>query len=148
MRQPFRIEPVLPVASMKTYGIVAPLATHYRAATCAEVECEAYTHGWLTAVNEVDDLGARQAHHIRRVAGRRFTETRRPDGCTEFRFEAGQKCFRAHQVPLEREPLYVVRGGDWRGNPRAESRQHARPADWVDDFAEHQDRLATRLQQG
>jgi hypothetical protein len=45
-------------------------------------------------------------------------------------------------VPLERPELYVVRGGDWRGNPRGEVRRHSGPDSWVNDFAEHQDRIA------
>ena len=76
-------------------------------------------------------------------------EVRNPLGLTEFTFEAGQTCFVEHRVPLEREPLYVVRDGDWRGNPRGTApRIHTRPDDWVDDFAEHQQRLADRFEQG
>ena len=47
-----RITPGLPVADMKTYGIRAPLATHWRKASCVEVECEGHRTGWLTVIVE------------------------------------------------------------------------------------------------
>ena len=63
-------------------------------------------------------------------------------GFTAFTFEAGHKCFAEHQVPLERPELYVLQGGDWRGNPRNEVTRFSGPDPWVNEFAEHQDRLA------
>lgn len=149
MRPLNRIMPKLPAGAMKTYQVVAPKASHWRNATCAEVECQAHANGWVTAVDEATELGQRQAGYIRRDSGRAFTERRTPEGGTEFVFPPGQRCFRAHSVPLEREPLYVVRGGDWRGNPSgAPARRHTRPDFWVEDFATHQQALADRLQQG
>jgi hypothetical protein len=143
-----RVEPALDADAMKTYGLVAPLATHWRPATCEEVDCPTMAAGWRTAVDEAEELGQRQAHYIRHQAGRRYVE-HREGALTVFIFEAGQPCFAAHQAPLEREPIYLVRGGDWRGNPRGTpARVHTRPADWVDDFATHQQRLADRLQEG
>jgi hypothetical protein len=145
-----RLAPPLPAGSMKTYQISAPRATHWRPATCAEVDCAAHVHGWRTVVDESTELGQRQAHHVRKVAGRAYTEHRDEAGLTVFTFEAGQRCFAAdsHRLPVGRPEIYVVRGGDWRGNPRGDVRKHARPADWVDDFAEHQQQLADRLAQG
>ena len=126
-----------------------------RAATCAEVDCGAYLHGWQTTVDESTDLGQGQAHYIRKNSGRRFVESRvlSDEGVplTAFRFEAGQRCFRAdeHRARLERPEIYLVRDGDWRGNPRGtEPRRHASAADWVDDFANHQETLANRLKEG
>lgn len=142
MPEPNRPEPRLPVQAFKTYALLSPISTHRRPATCAEVHCTAYERGWTTRVPRTSDL----AEFIRAgTHGRRFTETTMIDGAeAEFMFPPGQPCFRAgqHTVPLEREPLYIVRGGDWRGNPTGEKRQHVRAADWVDDFAEHQDRIA------
>jgi hypothetical protein len=138
----FRLDPKLPAAEYKTYSIVSPLSTHFRRGTCEEAGCLAHRHGWQTAVDESTDMGQRQAHYIRKVAGRRFTERRTELGLTAFTFEAGQRCFAEHQVSLERPELYLVRGGDWRGNPRNETRRHSGPDSWVDDFATHQDKLA------
>jgi hypothetical protein len=149
MRQVTRITPALPAQAYKTYQIVQPLATHWRPATCEEAECGAYERGWKTAVDETTELGQRQAHYIRKLAGRRFVEERHPEGMTAFVFQPGQRCFAQHQVPLEREPFYFVRGGDWRGNPTGvQPYQHRRGDDWVEDFATHQDRIARQIEKG
>jgi len=145
-----RIAPSLPAGAMKTYGIAAPRSTHWRPATCAEVECLAWRRGWRTIINVRTEFGARQAYYIRMHSGRAFTASE-PDaeGMVTFVFPAGQTCFTEHPKRLEREEIYVVRDGDWRGNPRGTTAvRHKRAADWVDDFANHQDRLATRLGQG
>lgn len=149
MRQVTRIMPGLPAQAYKTYQIIAPPATHWRPATCEEAECGAYERGWRTLVDETSELGQRQAHYIRSLSGRRFVEARNAEGLTEFVFEAGQRCFAQHQVPLEREPFYFVRGGDWRGNPSGvQPYQHARGEHWVEDFAEHQARLNDAIERG
>lgn len=146
---PNRILPQLPAQAFKTYQIVAPVSTHFRDATCAEVDCAAYLSGWRTVVDERVDLGQGQAHYIRTESGRRFVEHRDEAGMTVFEFPAGQKCFRPHKARLDRPEIYVVTGGDWRGNPRGlEPRRHANADDWIDDFATHQQTLADRLNQG
>lgn len=143
MRQPFRIQPQLPVQAFQTYQLYSPVATHYRTGTCEEAHCRAYHKGWQTTVNETAELGQKQAHYIRKQSGRKYTETNE-NGFTTFVFEAGQKCFAQHKVPLEREPHYIVKGGDWRGNPTGMRLKHTRADDWVDDFANHQDRIANQ----
>ena len=72
MSQPFRIPPALPVHQMKSYRIVVPRATHWRPATCAESDCQAYLLGWLTTVDEGTDLGR----------GRRITSAASPAAAT------------------------------------------------------------------
>lgn len=134
----FRIVPQVPAHLYKTYEITSPISTHYRTGTCEEAGCLAHQRGWQTSVDESTDLGQRQAHYIRTMSGRRFTERRTELGLTAFLFEAGQKCFAEHKVSLERPELYVVRGGDWRGNPRREVRRHSGPDSWLNDFAQHQ----------
>ncbi|NUP18434.1 MAG: hypothetical protein HOZ81_20585 [Streptomyces sp.] len=147
-QQPNRITPNLPVEAYKTYRVTSPLATHWRAATCAEVDCPAHVNGWQSTIDETTILGQQQAFYIRKQSGRRFTEERPEAGLTRFRFEAGQRCFGQHQVPLGRPELYLVRGGDWRGNPTGELRQHTNAQDWIDDFGEHQDNLADQIRKG
>ena len=148
MIQLFRPPAVLPVTAYTTYQIAAPLSTHWRPATCAEVGCGAYRHGWRTPVDPTTDKGAAQAYYIRSVSGRRFVEDRDESGRLVFTFEPGQQCFTQHQQPLEREPIYLRRGGDWRGNPTGEQLVHRRPEHWVEDFTEHQQRLVDRINQG
>jgi hypothetical protein len=140
-----RIEPQLPVGAMQTYSALVPLATHWRDGTCDEVRCDAYLHGWMTAVDEATDLGQRQAHYIRYQAGRRFLEAGN-GAFTEFTFEPGQRCFASHKVPLERDPLFLVRMGDWRGY--GPTRIHQRPGDWVEDMQESLDKIRDRQERG
>lgn len=146
-----RIEPNLPAAAYKTYAIVAPRATHFTPATCAQVDCPDYLGGWKSVIDERSELGQRQAYYIRKQSGRAFTEVRGEDGLTVFTFEAGQQCFKAsqHVRRLDKPELFIVRDGDFRGNPRGTpARQHARAQDWVEDFAEHQQGLADAHQKG
>lgn len=148
-----RIDPVMPAAAYKTYRIVAPAPTHFREATCAEVQCPDYVHGWQSAIDERTDLGQQQAHYIRTLSGRRFREEQPGEGAVLFVFDAGQQCFHAgeHRVRIDPEqpPIYLVQDGDHRGNPRGtQTRRHVRAADWVDDFAEHQSTLRDEQQKG
>ncbi|SDU42668.1 hypothetical protein [Jiangella alkaliphila] len=143
------IDPKLPAAAMKTYAVIANPQTHFRAGTCEEAGCLAFRHGWATAVDQRTELGQRQAAYIRTRSGRAFTEDVDALGRVTFTFLPGQPCFTEHRVRLEREPLYVVRGGDFRGNPRGtRPRVHTSAASFVDDFASHQQGLADRLERG
>lgn len=131
-----------PPQAYQSFQIASPVSTHFRTGTCEEAGCLAHQHGWQTSVDESTDLGQRQAYYIRKLAGRKFAERRTELGLTAFVFEAGQKCFAEHKVPLDRPEIYIVRGGDFRGNPRGDVRRHSGPDAWVNEFAEHQDRLA------
>lgn len=148
MAEPFRIQPRNPVEAMKTYAVKQPRATHMRVASCGEVECDAHIHGWRTIVDEQTDRGQAQAHFIRHDRSRSHTEARNEAGLTVFEFGPGQPCFAQHELPVGRPPLFRVRGGDWRGNPRGESRLHTRAEDWVEDFAEHQQTIADAINKG
>ncbi|WP_433893035.1 hypothetical protein [Streptomyces sp. CA-111067] len=144
------IQPQMPLHAYQTFEVRAPLATHFRAASCAEVDCAAHLRGWSSVIDERTELGQRQAYYIRRESGRRCTETRDDAGLTHFAFEAGQSCFAAdkHRVRRQDVPeLYFVRQGHWLG-ARTPSRKHATGADWTDEFATHQDRLSTLINRG
>lgn len=136
------IQPNAPFTSYKTYQIVAPLNTHFRKATCAEVECAAQSRGWKSVIDESTTLGQAQAAYIRRDSKRKFVESKNEAGLTEFVFESGQTCFQTHQVSLERPAIFIVKDGDFRGNPTGRHMQHTQPEHWVEDFAEHQDNVA------
>lgn len=142
-----RIEPTAPVDAYKTYQILAPRASHHRPASCAEIRCANHLNGWRTKVDETTELGKRQAWYVRNEAGRAFTEERHGP-ITTFTFEAGQRCFTPHTVRLDRPEIFLVRGGDWRGNPSGEVLKHQRAADWVDDFGEHQIKVAEQIERG
>ncbi|MFG3276244.1 hypothetical protein [Streptomyces luteogriseus] len=145
--QLFRIDPLMPAHAYKTYALVSPLSTHTRQATCAEVGCEHYQNGWRVRVESLTPDLVQAA----RTSGRKHVEQRVADGETWLVFEAGQACFKAatHRAPIGRPPLYVVRDGDHRGNPRGtKARLHQRAENWVEDFAEHQQRLADEQKKG
>lgn len=115
------------------YGLSKPVATHRRAATCAEVDCKYHREGWQMRVEESTPLGARQAALIK-GSGRRFT-TIQEQGAVRYLFEAGQSCFRAHTVDLDRPAIYIVRQG------ASAPIRHTRPENWVDDFSTHLDKI-------
>ncbi|WP_346163568.1 hypothetical protein [Streptomyces bangladeshensis] len=143
----FRIEPQMGAESYKTYAMVSPLSSHFRPATCAEVDCPHYLNGWRVRVEGL----APQDIHAAKTSGRRWIEQRVADGETWLVFEAGQPCFKAsqHRTRVDRPPLYIVRDGDHRGNPRGtKARLHQRAADWQEDFAEHQQKLADEIRKG
>jgi hypothetical protein len=146
----YRLDPVGPPQAYKTYTIAAPLNTHFVPATCAEAGCPHYIEGWQTAIDEATELGQRQAHYIRRDSGRGYTEQRLPTGLTLFTFPPGQRCFASgdHKRRLEREERFIIRGGDYRGNPAGIPRAEVSATSWVDDFGEHQDRIAAEIEKG
>lgn len=126
-----RIEPTLPAAAMQTHAMIAPLRTHWRRATCEEAGCEQFAKGWMLPLTGLDEGDIWQAKN----SGRRWIEQPTDSGPVLI-FEAGQPCFAAstHRVPADREPIFVARDGDWRGNPRG-----TEPTIFsgVDPFADH-----------
>jgi hypothetical protein len=87
-------------------------------------------------------------HTVRR-AGRPFTE-RTEDGEIVFTFQPGTPCFRVstHRVKTGRPELFIVRDGDWRGNPTGQHRRHTRPEFWVEDMSEHLDQIKQLRERG
>ena len=143
-----RIQPLMGPESYKTYEMRSPLSTHFRPATCAEANCTYYRDGFQV---RVEGLAPKVLHAVQH-SGRKYTVQKVAEGETYLAFEAGQPCLRAslHRVRIEdRPPLYVVRDGDWRGNPRGtKARLHQRPEDWVEDFATHQQAIADEIEKG
>src|SRR6476620_8795741 len=99
MGAPFRLPPAMGPEAYKTYEIRSPLATHYRDATCAEVDCEASAYGWRTTVDVGTELGRKQANYIRLLSARSFTVVENGT-LVSFTFPAGQACFVEHKVPV------------------------------------------------
>lgn len=143
MRPITRITPSGPATAFQTYRIISPPDRAVRAA-CEQVGCRAWLYGWETRVDEGTPLGQAQAAYIRQQSGRTFREQRTGEGLTVFRFEPKQRCFAEHRT---RSEIYTVRGGDWRQNLGL-LREHQRPADWVEDFSLHQDRLSEQQRRG
>ena len=141
-----RPSPKLPAHAMTTYGIRRP--AHPRsAAVCEALGCLKWRHGWDSALDMADAAHARAAEAIRAGGtGLAYTELSGPHGTTLviFRFAAHQACPDFHR----KEPQFLRRNGDYRGNPRQELVRHASAGDWQEDFAEHQDHLADAIRRG
>jgi hypothetical protein len=121
---------------MQAYRIASPLATHWRPGTCEEAECAAQAYGWQTRLDLKTELGQKQAHYIRTLSGRTFTEQVDPDTNTVlFLFAPDQRCFAQHQIPLERPELYLVDSAGGR-------RVHTSGDAWVDDLCTNQQTIA------
>lgn len=113
---PFREIPALPASAMQTHQIDAPLLTHWRAASCEEVDCPDFRHGWGVPLAGKDEGDIWQLEHC----GRSYVRGELPGYGPAYLYEAGQPCFRAseHRTRLDREELFVVRHGDWRVTAR------------------------------
>jgi hypothetical protein len=125
------------------YQILNPVSTHFRPATCEEVDCAGYLHGWQSTIDESTDLGQRQADYIRRRSGRSYTEDRSPAGLTVFTFSPGQSCFRSgeHKTNLGLEPAFVVDAGDRRY-------RHSSGDSWADDLRTHTEAILGEINKG
>ncbi|MFG2372554.1 hypothetical protein ACGFY9_13885 [Streptomyces sp. NPDC048504] len=139
-----RIEPELGAGAFQTYEIRAPRDVRLRSA-CEQTGCPAWRQGWESVIDESTPLGQGQAAYIRTRSGRTFREQKNGAGLTVFRFESGQRCFAEHRT---RPDIYLVRDGDWRGNPTGRQRQHTRPEDWVEDMAGSLDAVRTGRERG
>lgn len=140
-----RIPPVGEPQHYKTFAWRAPLATHFRRATCEEIRCPQWEHGWRLRVEGLEPADV----HAAKTSGRKWTELRVSERETWLVFESGQACFKAptHRIRIEKPEIFVVRGGDWRARI-GDTYRHASVDDWVDDLANHQDKLVRAIERG
>lgn len=145
-----RIPPTLPPGAMQTFEVDAPLATHWRAATCEEVECAAWMQGWTTDVpsDHPDEIRMLKAYE-KEIRSGGITATTTPEGLMRYSFPAGTPCFRRiyHRLPLERDAIFTVRSGDHRGTDGVIC-QYNNGAEWVDAFANHQSKISDLVNRG
>lgn len=130
----------------KSYSWRQPLQTHFRRVTCADVRCNDYVHGWVTVVDTGTELGQRQFDYLSKDRSRNPRMEKTGTSLVSFTYPPGNEAFdgpkHEHYRPIGYDPVMLVHGGDFRGNPRREPARIMRPQDWIDDFATHQDRLA------
>lgn len=90
----------------QTFRATAPLSTHWRQATCDEVDCPQFLNGWKTVLPQGSDLVA-----VLKGSGRAYATERVADGLVEFVFPAGQPCFKAstHRIQTGR-PAILLHG--------------------------------------
>lgn len=137
---------------MLTHAFIAPIQTHFRPATCAEVECDEYVKGFMLIADERTDLGIAQVAYVRTDRDRSPSSIeRREDGLTYVTYPPGTRPFAGprhdHVVPLEREPVFYSHGGDFRAET-TQRRVFDRPDQWVDDFATHLDDINSTRERG
>ena len=130
----------------KSYSWRQPLETHFRRVSCADVQCADYRHGWVTLVDTATELGQRQFDYLSHDTSRSPHMEKTGTSLVSFTYPPGSQPFDStrheHHKPIGYDPIMLVHGGDFRGNPRREPARIMRAADWIDDFATHQDRLA------
>lgn len=143
----FRLDPKGPQSAYQTFRIKQPLRTHFRRATCVEVDCERYRHGFKIHTDPRTQVGQRQAFLIRE-SGTRHTAVKMPDGMVDYLFAPGTMCFERHYRSLFREPLTAITRGDWR-TPRDRRQPRIMPAgEWLSRFEEHQGAIAAMVARG
>ncbi len=143
------IKPLAGPQNYKSYTMRAPLRTHWRPASCEEVDCAAYINGFVTTVDLSTDLGQKQYDYLSHDKSRSFHMQRVNMTLVKFVYGPGNRCFNGmHRTAVGRPPRLLVVGGDWRGNPRGDLRVHKRLEDWVDDSRNHLDKIATLVQRG
>lgn len=153
-QQPFRFDPAGPASSYETFGIQRPRSPEaWVPATCEDVGCEAWRNGWVTRVPKVDSGGLSAAMQSAIRQGRLPAAVMDEPDALAYTFAPGTPCFRASTHRKLARPdipdLFVVRGGDWRGNPRGTpTRVHKRPEDWAEHLHESTDAVAARLERG
>jgi hypothetical protein len=144
------IIPALQMApqSYLTFAIRQPMVTHFRVATCAEVECQAYLGGWQLRVEQLSDM----LLHTARNAGKKFMELEVSETEHYLVFEPGQPCFSAaqHRAPLERPAFFYAGRGHWSSRifSTRTAQKFNRPEDWAERMDEHLDRIRVKIQEG
>lgn len=153
-----RIVPAAPASAFKTYSFTQRPDLLVRTA-CEQAGCEKWLLGWKTPIDESTDTGRDLARYIRFESGRTFTE-QRSGALTIFVFDSRQRCFADHKTMPQK---FLVRAGDWRNmvwvqvspgvwdwrhDPRNVQQVHQDPADWVEDFGLHQQRVAADQARG
>jgi hypothetical protein len=144
LRRPLnRIEPKIPAGLMHTHLILQPLRTHFREATCEEVNCPQFLEGWFLQI----DALPQEDIDLAKNAGRRWRQVHVAANENYLYFEPGQKCFKAstHRVNLDHDPIFVKKEGDHRGNPRRLDPIRFSGADsWANSLGENLDQIAWR----
>jgi hypothetical protein len=140
----FRFSPAGLPQDYRTFQIHQPTIDTERPATCEEVDCEPFLKGWQLTV----PIGS-QDEHIIRNQNRPF-QKEVVGGMITFRFAPGTNCFRSstHRVVRERPALFVVREGDYRGNPRGTAPKVVQPNEWRDRMIEDAEAVRERIEKG
>lgn len=130
----------------RTHAVRSPISTHFRKATCEEVQCSAYQDGWHFHAESLSP----EMLYVVTHSGRRYREVRVTQGQTFLVFEPGQPCFKSgtHVISLERPEWYFVGRGDSRVFDVRKARQHRNAENFVDDWSTHLDKIRRVIERG
>lgn len=136
----------------QSYTASMPLSSHWRRALCEEVDCSDFLSGFVFTCDISNELGVKQYQYLAKQDKDRSPSIQRvSEHIFKFVYKPGTPCMKRgdHRLPIGKEPIFLVRGGDWRGNPRQiATRRHTSAEFWVEDFAQNQDRITTTIQKG
>lgn len=148
-RAPLRADPntgrPLEPEAFTTFGMRAPIKTHFIELPCKIAQCKRFVHGWTTT------LDPKRAEHLPLIqhivsgrSGRRWSYGENtPEGYLTFVFPPGQACFRNshHQRDDSVPELYVVRSGDFRTPIHRREPKRVSPDNWLEAFDRNQTAL-------
>ena len=86
------------------YQITWPKDSHFRKATCEEVDCPHFMGGWITRVV----IGSPQDKYIKQDKSRKQVGVKTTEAEIDYYYEPGQECFRPHTLKIERPPFFTV----------------------------------------
>lgn len=153
-RAPLRPDPQtgqpLPPTAFTSFGMAAPVRTHFIELPCKVAQCKGYVHGWESVL---DPFRSEHLPFIKYIVdgagGRRWSRGEvTPEGYLTFVFPPGQSCFRNshHTRNHEVAELYVVRAGDFR---TSHGQRNLRPMsfdNWVEAFDKNQNALVKGIE--
>jgi hypothetical protein len=133
----------------ETYGMALPLKTHWVPASCEEVNCEPFLYGFVTTIDVSTPLGQKQYDFLIKDRKRTYSLQRPSMHIFKFIYPPGTICmaYADHKLPKDRPGTFYKRRGDYRlvgQRPQI----FKRPEDWVDEFGNHQLKLAALIQKG
>lgn len=137
----------------QSYEISRPLSTHWRKATCEQIECPGWTQGYEVVVDERTDLGQRQAAYLRDQlpirSGRPVAKQYQDDMLmTHFVFAPGTECMRAgeHRTSNDRPPNFLKLIGDRQHGVSGVLVRHSGADSFVDDMSTHLEKISGQIE--
>lgn len=122
----------LPASQVRTYRIAVPRESGTTIVPCADADCDAYAHGWITTVDRSTDLGKAQYHYLTSSQDRKYLLSEEGD-LAHFRFDPGTRCFRTH---TEKRGVFLLNDPSRDGVIR-----FGTPDNWRDDMGEHLEKI-------
>ena len=115
------------------YQVTWPKESHWRRATCDEVDCPRYLLGWTTTV----EADSPQYDFVRADKERHYRAEVTGDGLITLHYPAGQRCFGSnHWAKIDPERGPWLTKNLWGLEAGRVEHNAMEPARWVDEFNE------------